>query len=380
MVAVSQDLGLHRDCSNWNIPEWEKGLRKRLSWAVIMQDKWAALVHGRPSHIYRSDWSVGPLSDQDFPETFADENDEEGSTEVETGRAIFMYMVSLTQILSDILTSCYSGAAEADVIEDQAQATALVLTRAKPLQIRLKEWYASFPQCLSMENVKARKLSSTGSLHLAYWAAELSLHRCIIRTLGDCTDPNVVRICQHAALIRSASAMDVVKALRPEHWSSFWYFASEFNFGLIGLFRVLLATSLATADDITVSMDSLDQYTWTLKMSQKNVRFLHKSIAMIDHGVRNLRLRFLNKKLDERDARRQALTKRSTYISESPSYSTENSHEALASLGSLDPNITANDIAQNPEGSSFFFDTSPMSEDYLGSYSQQVDGTYTSYI
>ena len=62
MVAVGQDLGLHRDCSEWDIPGWERGLRKRLGWDLFMQDKWASLAHGRPSHIFTVDWAVHSLN------------------------------------------------------------------------------------------------------------------------------------------------------------------------------------------------------------------------------------------------------------------------------------------------------------------------------
>ena len=281
MVAVGQDLGLHRDCSGWDIPDWEKGLRKRLAWALFMQDKWASLVHGRPSHISKTDWRVKPLVESDFPENFADENDEEGSTEVEKGRVLFTRMVSLTEILSDILTSLYSGLAEEDN-ETRPNATTWVLMKAKPLQLRLKEWYASLPQCLSIEQIKVKKLSSSGYLHLAYWATEITLHRCIIRTLATCPDPELVVICQNAAIARSKSAMDSVSDLRPEHWQSFWYFASEFGFGLLGVFEILLSTSLVSEGDISASRSRLDQYQWTLKISKKNAGFLDRSIAMID--------------------------------------------------------------------------------------------------
>ena len=37
LVAVGQELGLHLDCSHWKIPPWERGLRKRLAWALYMQ-------------------------------------------------------------------------------------------------------------------------------------------------------------------------------------------------------------------------------------------------------------------------------------------------------------------------------------------------------
>ena len=285
MVAVGQDLGLHRDCAGWDIPGWEKGLRKRLAWALFMQDKWCSLMQGRPSHIFKADWSVQPLLEQDFPETFADENEEEGSTEVEKGRTLYTCMVSLTEILSDILVSLYSGRPEEGETRQYPNETTKILMQAKPLQIRLKEWYAKLPQCLSIERIKLRKLSSSGYLHLAYWATETTLHRCIVRTLPTCPDSDLVRICQHAARARLESAMDFVRTLRPEHWESFWYFASEFNFGLIGLFETLLSTTLVSENDVTASMGRLDQYLWTLKMAKKNAGFLDKSIAMIDLAI-----------------------------------------------------------------------------------------------
>ncbi len=48
IVAVGEELGLHLDCSTWNIPEWEKGLRRRITWAIYMQDKWGR-AHPRPA-------------------------------------------------------------------------------------------------------------------------------------------------------------------------------------------------------------------------------------------------------------------------------------------------------------------------------------------
>ena len=39
LVAMSQDLGVNLDCSNWQIPDWERGVRKRVAWAIFMHDK-----------------------------------------------------------------------------------------------------------------------------------------------------------------------------------------------------------------------------------------------------------------------------------------------------------------------------------------------------
>lgn len=162
LVGLGQDLGLHLDCSNWRIPNWERGLRKRLAWALFMQDKWGSLVHGRPSHITTSDWDVKSLHETDFPESAADEDDEDGSTEVEKGRTLFCEMIALTEILAVILSSFYTIRAEAELQEHVDDGVRWLLDKAKPIQLSLKQWFAKLPASLRMENVAMRKLSSTG--------------------------------------------------------------------------------------------------------------------------------------------------------------------------------------------------------------------------
>jgi hypothetical protein len=162
LVALGQDLGLHLDCSKWRIPVWEKGLRKRLAWALYIQDKWGALVHGRPSHITLDDWMVKTVTEADFPERAADEDDEEGSTEVEKGRVLFCEMIKLTEILTTILSEFYTLRAEEDFKQRAQEGGIWVLEKAKPIQLKLKDWFMNLPECLKMEHVKMRKLNSTG--------------------------------------------------------------------------------------------------------------------------------------------------------------------------------------------------------------------------
>ena len=38
-VAVANLMGLNRDCSQWAIPSWERGLRIRLWWAIVQYDR-----------------------------------------------------------------------------------------------------------------------------------------------------------------------------------------------------------------------------------------------------------------------------------------------------------------------------------------------------
>ena len=157
MVSVAQSLGLHLDCSGWQIPKWEIGARKRLAWGLFMQEKWGALIYGRPSHLNSEDWEVMLLDHSDFPETAQDDDDQEGSSDVESGKLLFIHMVSLTQIVSSILQTFFT--AKALRLKSALMET---LETAKPIQLRLKTWVSELPKGLSIDETRARKLSSNG--------------------------------------------------------------------------------------------------------------------------------------------------------------------------------------------------------------------------
>jgi hypothetical protein len=164
LTGLGQDLGLHLDCSSWSIPAWERGLRKRLAWALYMQDKWGSLMHGRPSHFTPADWDVRPLEESDFPENAADEDHEDGSTEVEQGRMLFCEMIKLTEILGSVLSNFYTLKAEKELYARANEGVRWVLEKAKPIQLSLRQWYSELPASLRMESIASRKLSSTGKL------------------------------------------------------------------------------------------------------------------------------------------------------------------------------------------------------------------------
>lgn len=166
LVALGQDLGLHLDCSNWSIPMWERRLRKRLAWALFMQDKWTALVHGRPSHIQAADWAVTPLVASDFNEDFttADQEvmTEDEDEEEEKSRLIFAQMIELTGIMAEVIDVFYTQKAVAEFDRGGQHATQLILAKAKPVQLKLKEWYARLPAIARMDTYSSGKLSSNG--------------------------------------------------------------------------------------------------------------------------------------------------------------------------------------------------------------------------
>ncbi|TLD33237.1 hypothetical protein PspLS_00600 [Pyricularia sp. CBS 133598] len=317
LVAIGQELGLHLDASAWKIPLWEKGLRKRLAWALYMQDKWGSLVHGRPSHIFASNWAVQQLAPGDFPEDeWADDNVEDRE-DIERGRILFAQMVQLTLILAETLDTFYTLQAMQTISNAGAQGTLVVLSLAKPIQIRLREWYSSLPgpirmdsssaspsQCFSTSNRNGR-LTSIGYLHLAYFATEITLHRRIIRSLavteelaagagtgngtpssaaatpasasaptptptfGPASPETILDVCRSAAKARLISAMDFVNRLTPSHLRAFWYFASKTNFALIGTFGSLLWATSPGRQEADWYRRRLAEYRWTLSVSSK---------------------------------------------------------------------------------------------------------------
>lgn len=283
IVAIAQELGLHLDCTGWKIPNWERGLRKRLAWAVFMQDKWAALTHGRPSHITNSNWAVQPVTATDFPESSLDEDQEEAGAEVDKGRMLFTEMIELTKLTAEVLDGFFTIESQISILQEAEQrGIESVLERAKPVQIRLKEWYSRLPECLRMDSSKVRKLSSNGYLHLAYFATEITLHRSIIRALSPSTSLYLVHICRTAAKTRLISAIEFVNRLKPDQLQSFWYFASRVNFALIGTFGSLLWASSQVSIESEFYKARLDEYRWTLKVSSKGAAFIDFALKALD--------------------------------------------------------------------------------------------------
>lgn len=285
LVSVGYGLGLHLDASEWNIPSWEKGLRKRLGWGLYMQDKWSSLGSGRPTLINSSNWALQPVANSDFPENSSHEDDQEGSAEVEKGRILFGHMISLSEILSDILESIFTVKMTKTIANAGNSGLSIVLEKAKPVQLRLKEWFSSLPACLSMDVTSVMKLSSVGYLRLAYVATEITLHRRIILALSPSTDPQLQRICRSVAHERFMFAIDFVQSLKPQHLSSFWYFASAQNLALVAVFgTLLLSTAGPTETDFYKT--KLREYRWTLKINSENgARFMKPAMALLDANM-----------------------------------------------------------------------------------------------
>jgi hypothetical protein len=277
LLAMAQNLGLNSDPTTWQVPDWERGVRKRVAWAMYMQDKWAALIYGRGSHIKDDDFDVPTLSHTDFPETAIDDNDEEGSAAIEQGKQTFMYMVTLTKIVARILDQFFTLKAARHPVHLQD-----ALEQAKPLQLELKAWHARVPDALSIDQTLSRKLSSVGYLHLAYYTAEVTLHRAILRACAYSQDrPDLIAVARKAATDRFDAAIAFVGRLKGEHLQSFWYFSSSAGLAIIGLLAAILQVT-APAYEQEMYRKRLAEYRWALRINAKSADLFSAAIALLD--------------------------------------------------------------------------------------------------
>ncbi|EXJ95150.1 hypothetical protein A1O1_00269 [Capronia coronata CBS 617.96] len=268
LINVAYGVGLHLDASDWDIPPWEKSLRKRLSWALYSQDKWNSLANNQPPLINSSHWGVPTITEEDFPEQH--EYEQEGSSEVEKGRALFCQFVALSEIVSDILDDILSIRAIKEIEHAGERGLELLLRKAKPLQIRLKEWFTNLPPALSMEVTNVMKLSSVGYLRLAYITAEIALHRQILLALPGSTDTALIKLCRSVADERFIFAIDLLKSLKPNHLSSFWYSTAPQNLALTGTFGCYLYMTETDPERRLLCKARLREYRWLLTMCSDN--------------------------------------------------------------------------------------------------------------
>lgn len=284
VVAIAEELALSVDCGRWKIPRWERGIRRRLSWAVWLQDQWLSLSESRPSHTDRHrTWLLNDLNSDDFPDK-NENSDEDGgwAAEVANGRLLFCEMIELTKIVEDIRNQLFAPLAIKNITTTQE-----ILEMAKPLQLRLRNWYHSLPKSLFMsaepvdeanaksassqsvsESSESRvgKLSANGYLHLAYFASEITLHRRIIRSLDPSSSPPIlIHLCRQAAKTRLVASINFVTNLQPHHVCAFWYSSSYSNFSLIGSFAGLLYVTSESEEEKEFYKTQLRRYKDVLK-------------------------------------------------------------------------------------------------------------------
>ena len=107
VVAQATSMGLHLDCKEWNLPSWEKRLRRRLWWAILVEEKFRSMVRGVPSLISEEQWDVADLIDEDFVFSGQAEDQTTGNLgpSGDTYCSPFRLLAKLALIMGDIHTA-----------------------------------------------------------------------------------------------------------------------------------------------------------------------------------------------------------------------------------------------------------------------------------
>ncbi|KAI1451289.1 fungal-specific transcription factor domain-containing protein [Annulohypoxylon moriforme] len=198
IVGLASSLGLHLECRRWGIPAWEKRLRRRLWWAVYLEDTWRSLLLGRPPFIHADEWDVSELDDLDFESgniRYAQVSYGQGESNTESGW-FMMSLVRLTQIVSHIQHSFYTLKASQVLCSDFH----VSISAAKPVRERLHAWYTELPDKLRIRPQGSQQKDSSnesakpgaGLLHLLYLTSELFLYRAILRPLARSPPPAII--------------------------------------------------------------------------------------------------------------------------------------------------------------------------------------------
>lgn len=137
-----------------------------------------------------------------------------------------------------------------------------------------------------MDSTPVMKLNSVGYLRLAYVATEITLHRRIMLALTPTTDPQLQQICRSVAQERFVFAIEFIQSLKPQHLSSFWYFASPQNFALIAVFGTLLLSTASTVEEGDFYKKKLREYRWILKINSENgARYMGPAMKLLDANM-----------------------------------------------------------------------------------------------
>ncbi|RGP65945.1 hypothetical protein FLONG3_9077 [Fusarium longipes] len=290
IVAMAQDLGIHIDCSNWSIPAWEVGLRRRLAWALYMQDRWGACVHGRPFLIHESDWDVRPCTAPDYPELdqFDLENNSEHNSPVVIGWELFIRHIELARILSDVIRTFYGAAAtRAGGTLDQMGVVAAV-ELAKPLVFRLREWQANLPVRLQLQSTQLRELCANGALHLAHAAIEISLHRALVRITTPDTPTSLYEVLRSTARAKLQSAIELLGSLRPEHTAAFWGSAAAYQAAQIGSLAGLLWATADSFEEMAWCSSRVEELRWALRVRGAATPFAREALRLLERDIGGL--------------------------------------------------------------------------------------------
>lgn len=293
VLAAAQTLGLNKDPTHLDIPEWEKSIRKRLAWALYVQEKWLSFTIDKPSHINEDDWLVSDVTYSDFQDFLQSSSPTiDAMIDYHTGKLLFLQKIELTKILDSILLKLNSNGAKQHLraLSNQDLLGALkdTLEYIKPLQVALTNWESQLPKELIIESTVSRGfISGAPNMYISNFLAQISILRPVLRIISGVRDQKL-QVSKEFMGIRDIvfnkcmaifdNILKFLNELRAEHLQTFWYTSAKNGFSNIVIFGYFLTLISKDKSEFDSCKDKIEEFVWKLKINTKNAEFLHHSV------------------------------------------------------------------------------------------------------
>ncbi|KAI8580213.1 hypothetical protein K450DRAFT_238703 [Umbelopsis ramanniana AG] len=189
----ASDIGLNRNCDEWNIPDDVKEERKRVFWCCFVIDRITSATYGRTFTIDEADCDI---SLPDVPD---------GSAGLVNGSAVidqFQHLIQIIKILGYIIQNTYYVKARESAFSQNMNGV------INTLEKKLSTWLESLPPELQSQSNHATGTSASVAkcqLHMFYHAAVVLLYRPMIPAAKQSNDSH-----QSPSWVRCSAAADAI--------------------------------------------------------------------------------------------------------------------------------------------------------------------------
>lgn len=268
LITVCYRLGLHEDCSTWNIPEMEKMTRQRLWWTVYILEKWGSFVSGSPSLINDEEIHIiPPASFEDiFEDTFEYMNNDENFVKS------FHLSIKLTLILIDVKRSLFS---QSSYNSDKSSQ----LDKCEELETKLTNWKSE------LLDIQASDSISTHSLMISCFVLEITIFRARFRILGT---PEYYNVFFSDASKKLQEIVDYLTSLPSLSIHGFWYRWTRSGFMYIKDFVLSLIVISRTKEQSLMVLNLTRRFREWLELNSKTLPILWTTLLRLNIATQSI--------------------------------------------------------------------------------------------
>ncbi len=278
-ASLAVTLGYNRDCDDWNLPDWDKKLRKRIWWTYVVQDTWFAACYGRPLHIKTSSWKIPELTEDDYESYSTGERE---SVDFKYSVKSFCYLAKVSLLVADMCDNFLYAE------EGIPHSFDTLFTIGKLYLHKVSLLGSLCPKDLFISSQVSSQLPrANGSVQISVEVARILIIRHLIHKI---ISSDAVTFEKYSGILIQWS-IDclrkiylLVSTLRVDQVRYFWYSWSRLQFAVIANF-FLLVHSLATKDeDRDKIRDLMDNFRWWLGCNKSSFADLSLALNLLDRA------------------------------------------------------------------------------------------------